>query len=95
MDMAQLSQFLAAPRAGHLEQVFHVFAYLKVHNNRSRLVFDDTLPEFNGKHFQKCDWEEFYPGAHEVTPPGVPELHGKITMMSCFVVADHAGCCVM
>jgi hypothetical protein len=29
VDVAMLSRFLAAPRRGHLEQVFHIFTYLK------------------------------------------------------------------
>ena len=36
-----LASFLAAPRAGHLDAVFHIFAYLKKHS-KSTLVFDDT-----------------------------------------------------
>jgi len=91
IDVAMLSRFLAAPREGHLEQVFHIFAYLKKHG-RSAIVFDDTLPEIDENRFQKCDWEEFYPGAREVTPPNAPELQGNTMKMSCFVDADHAGC---
>lgn len=91
IDVAMLSRFLAAPREGHLEQVFHIFAYLKKHG-RSAIVFDDTLPEIDENRFQKCDWEEFYPGAREVTPPNAPELRGNTMKMSCFVDADHAGC---
>jgi hypothetical protein len=29
VDVSLLSRFLAAPRVGHLDQVFHIFAYLK------------------------------------------------------------------
>jgi hypothetical protein len=39
VGVALLSQFLAALREGHLEEVFHVFAHLKAHD-RSSLVFD-------------------------------------------------------
>jgi len=91
VDVAMLSRFLAAPRQGHLEQVFHVFAYLKSHD-RSAMVFDDTVPTVDEEAFQKCDWEEYYPGAREVTPPNAPEQRGKMVSMSCFVDADHAGC---
>ena len=86
-----MSRFLAAPREGHLEQVFHIFAFLKQHG-RSNLVFDDSRPTFDESRFLKCDWEEFYPGAREVTPPNAPELRGKSVVMTCFVDADHAGC---
>jgi hypothetical protein len=43
-DVSKLSHYLAAPRAGHLEQVFHIFAYIKEHP-RSKLVFDDSHPD--------------------------------------------------
>ena len=91
VDVTLLSSFLAAPRRGHLEQAFHVFGYLKRYD-RSRMVFDDSEPDFSKKHFEKCDWAEYYPGAAEVIPPDAPEPRGKTVTMSCFVDADHAGC---
>lgn len=42
VNMAMLLQFLAALRQGHLEQVFHIFAYLKAHNHLA-MVFDKIL----------------------------------------------------
>jgi hypothetical protein len=91
VDVAMLSQFLAAPRRGHLDQVFHIFAYLKRYN-RSSMVFDETKPLFDESRFQKCDWSEYYPGACEAVPPDAPEVRGQSVSMSCFVDADHAGC---
>jgi hypothetical protein len=86
-----LSRYLVSARRGHLEQVFHIFAYLKAHE-RSTLVFDDTDPSFDGDRFNKCDWSEFYPDAAEAIPTDMPEPRGKSVSMSCFVDADHAGC---
>ena len=91
MDAAMLSRFLAAPRRGHLDQAFHIFAYLKSYN-RSSMVFDETEPVFDESRFQKCDWSEYYPGACEAVPPDAPEVRGQPVSMSCFVDADHAGC---
>ena len=91
VDVAMMSRFLAAPRRGHLEQVFHIFAYLKAHD-KSTMVFDDAPPTFAAMRFMKCDWSEFYPGAAEVIPPNVPEVRGKAVSMTCYVDADHAGC---
>ena len=54
VNVAMLSRYLAAPREGHLEQVFHIFGYLKSHG-RSALVFDDTKPFFAEDRFKKCD----------------------------------------
>lgn len=89
--ISMLSRYLVQAREGHLEQCFHVFAYLKSHD-RSTMVFDDTEPDFDGSAFRKCDWSEFYPDAKEAIPTDVPEARGKSVVMSCFVDADHAGC---
>ena len=91
VEVGLLSRFQAAPREGHLEQLFHVFAYLKKYN-RSSMVFDWTYPELDESVFQECDWTEFYPEAKEAIPPNMPELRGKHVVMTAFVDADHAGC---
>ena len=89
--VSMLSRYLASPRVGHLEEAFHIFAYLKAHN-RSALVFDPTTLVFDEERFPKCDWKEYYPDAAEPVPPKAPELLGKAMTMTCFVDADHAGC---
>jgi hypothetical protein len=91
VNVAMLSRYLAAPREGHLEQVFHTFGYLKSHG-RSALVFHDTEPFFHEDCFKKCDLAEYYPNAGEEKPPQAPELRGRSANTSCFVDADHAGC---
>jgi hypothetical protein len=91
VHVSALSRYLAAPREGHLQQVFHIFGYLKAHN-KSTLVFDDTEPLFEPTRFRECDWGEFYPGACEGIPPNAPEGRGKVVTTTCFVDADHAGC---
>ena len=45
MPVSMLSHYLVSAREGHLEQVFHIFAYLKAHEN-STMVLDDTEPDF-------------------------------------------------
>lgn len=91
VDVAMMSRFLAAPRKGHLEQVLHIFAYLKRYD-KSSMVFDDTMPVYDESRFSKCDWSENYPGAKEVIPPNAPAPRGKEVSTTCFVDADHAGC---
>ena len=91
MPVSLMSRYLVSARQGHLEQVFHIFAYLK-HHPRSTMVFDDTIPTFRGERFVKCDWSEFYPDAEEAIPGNIPTPRGKDVVMSCFVDADHAGC---
>ena len=91
VEVGLLARFQAAPRAGHLAQAFHVFAYLK-HHKKSSLVFDWTEPELDLSQFAICDWKEFYPGAAESIPTNMPEPRGRSVTMTCFVDADHAGC---
>ena len=88
---SMLARYLMMPHEGHLEQAFHVFAYLKVHDH-SMLVFDQPEPMFEDSRFRKADWSEFYPGAEESIPPNAPKPQGKPVVTSCFVDADHAGC---
>jgi hypothetical protein len=67
VPVSMLSRYLAQAREGHLDQVFHIFAYLKSHD-RSTLVFDDTRPFIDDRWFVRRDWSEFYPDAAEVDP---------------------------
>ena len=89
--VSMLSRYVVSPRDGHLQQVFHLFAYLK-HHKRSKMVFDDTEPIFDENSFHVCDWSEFYPEAEEAIPHNVPETRGHGVVTSAFVDADHAGC---
>jgi hypothetical protein len=91
VPVSMLSRYVVSPREGHLQQVFHVFAYLK-HHKRSRMVFDDSEPVFDESSFKVCDWSEFYPEAAEAIPHNAPVERGNVVITSCFVDADHAGC---
>jgi hypothetical protein len=89
--VSMLSRYVVSPREGHLQQVFHIFAYMK-HHKRSRMVFDDTEPVFDESSFKVCDWSDFYPDAEEAIPHDAPMVRGNGVVTSCFVDADHAGC---
>jgi hypothetical protein len=43
VTVSMLSRFVVSPRGGHLQQLFHIFAYLK-HHTQSKMVFDDSEP---------------------------------------------------
>jgi hypothetical protein len=86
-----MSRYLVSAREGHLEQLFHIFAYLKQYGN-STLVFDDTEPQYDARRFQIADWTEYYGEEKELSPPDAPEPRGKHVTTTCFVDADHAGC---
>jgi hypothetical protein len=89
--VSMLSRYVVSPREGHLQQLFHIFAYLK-HHTRSRMVFDDSEPVYNENSFKICDWAEYYPDADEAIPNNVPMERGNGVVTSCFVDSNHAGC---
>ena len=91
MPVSMLSRYLVSAREGHLDQVFHVFAYLKTHET-STMVFDDIEPDFDDCRFKDCDLSEYYPDTVEAIPRDMPKLQGKAVMCSYFVDADHTGC---
>jgi hypothetical protein len=92
LEVSLLSSHTAMPRQGHLEVVYHIFAYLKQHLN-STLVFDERMPVIiHEENFLQVDWSDFYGNSlREELPPKMPEPRGKALRNSCFVDADHAG----
>ena len=90
LEVALLSQHLALPRQGHLEQVLHIFGYLKSHK-KLRLMFDPSQPRISSNRFKEYDWEEFYKGVEEAIPPNMPEERGLPVSVSVFVDSDLAG----
>jgi hypothetical protein len=90
LPVALSAQHLAQPRVSHLDQVFHIFAYLKAHS-RSRIVLDPEKPLVDESQFVAADWSSFYPDANETIPLNAPEPRGNSVLISHFVDADHAG----
>ena len=92
VEVSQLSQHQALPRRGHLEALYHIFAYLKKHENGARIVFDPLTPNIDERVFNPdADWRDFYGDVAEELPPNMPEPKGKRVVISCFVDANHAG----
>jgi hypothetical protein len=90
METSMMSTHLALPREGHLQQVYHMFGYLKAKPKKT-LAFDPSHPDIDETRFQKCDWHDFYRGAKELIPGDAPEPRGNVVSTHCFVDADHAG----
>jgi hypothetical protein len=90
LETSLMSAHLALPRIGHLEQVMHMFGYLKEHPKR-KLAFDAAHPEIDERRFHKYDWFDFYRGAKESIPGDMPEARGNVASTHCFVDANHAG----
>jgi hypothetical protein len=90
LEISLLSSHLALPREGHLEQVYHIFAYLK-HGSRRRIYLDPSYPSISESRFQSYDWTDFYKYAEEPMPSNMPTARGRVMSTHCFVDSDHAG----
>lgn len=89
LEVSLLSTHLALPRVGHLQQVYHIFGYLK-ESPRRRLFFDPSHPNISESRFRKFDWVDFYQDAKEDIPLDMPEPLGNEVSIHCFVDASHA-----
>jgi hypothetical protein len=58
-DVSMLSSYMMQPQRGHLDQVFHIFGYLK-RNRRASIVFDESSVNWDKSQFEKHDWGDFY-----------------------------------
>jgi hypothetical protein len=89
-EVSVLASHMAMPREGHLDAVFHVYAYLKRKHN-ARIVFDPSYPNIDKKAFKIQDWTSFYGNVNEAIPPDMPEPLGKDVDLRLYVDSDHAG----
>jgi hypothetical protein len=91
VETAIMSQYSASPREGHIEAVYHIFAYLAVHPY-GKIVFDATTPMLDEDSFQHdVDWKPFYGDVKEEEPNDMPIPLGLPVNIACFVDANHAG----
>ena len=71
LEVSLMSSHLSLPGEGHLDELFHIFAYLKC-KHRARVVFDPTYPSINNDAFSRHDWEKHYGEVKEVIPKNAP-----------------------
>lgn len=91
VEALMLASCMALLREGNLQQLYHVFAYLKNKHN-ARLVFDPSYPDINFDEYElNHDWTKFYGSVKEDIPENAPESLGKEFIMRAYVDADHAG----
>lgn len=94
IDVAIMSQYLAAPRTGHLEAVYDITKYLDIRPDR-RLMMSATKAEnpaeIEGLFNTDASWKEFYGEVHEEDPAGMPEPLGNPVKIRTYLDADHAG----
>ena len=97
-EVSVLSQYLAQPRVGHLQEALNIFYYLK-HHSRSWVVLDPTTfeVEWTPKENEPSPEDRalamgsIYPDAVDELPHNMPKPRGNPISISIFVDADHAG----
>ena len=89
-EVSVLASHMALPREGHLDALFHVYAFLKQHHN-GLLVFDPHYPEVDESNFPEHDWKDFYGDVKEAIPPNAPPPRGKAVDLRLYVDSNHAG----
>ena len=95
LEVSLMSQYQANPRVGHLDALYHMFAYLNNYKGQKglgRLRYDPTMPPVDYSYFeQNRDWTDFYGHVEEELPPRMPEPLGNPVTIFAFVDANHAG----
>ena len=59
LETSMMLTHLALPRHRHLEQLYHMFGYLKA-NPKRKLYFDPQHPQIDERSFQSYDWYDFF-----------------------------------
>ena len=81
---------MVLPCEGHLDAIFHIFAYLKNKHN-SWMIFDPTYVTIDMTAFQEYDWKSFYGNIKEPIPLDMLEPWGKDVDLHLYIDSDHAG----
>lgn len=90
-EVSMLSSHLALPRVGHLQQLFHIFAYLKKSHN-TEMVFDPSEMDIGLEGFVEHDWSASeFGNVTEELPRNAPDPRGMGFTITAFVDSDHAG----
>ena len=91
LEVSLLSSHLALPRVGHLEEVYHIFAYLK-RNHNTEMVFDPSDTVIDETKFPRGDWSSTEFGdLEEELPLNMPKPRGLGFTMSAYVDAAPHG----
>ena len=91
METSSMASMMASPHEDHLNQLYHMFAYLRIKNNRS-LVFNPSEPDIDESQFTCEYWSDSaYGEFSEDITPNIPKPRGIGFTMQTFVYSDHAG----
>jgi hypothetical protein len=77
LEVSLLSQYQASPREGHLEQLLHIFAFLKKHPKLT-LYLSPEVPRIDyGSPHEERGLRRDLPGCRRIAP--TPNAHAKGT----------------
>ena len=90
LEVSLLSQYQANPREGHLEQLLHIFAFLRKHP-KITLYMSPESPriEYGDFRTNKEDFAEIDRDAEELMPHRMPAPRGQTVATTAFVDASH------
>ena len=90
-EVSMLSSYQASPRQGHMDQILHIFAFLK-RKPKLTLYFDPTLPRLDTSIFRNNadEFKDQYRDAVDEEPPRMPQARGRSVKITSFVDASHA-----
>jgi hypothetical protein len=90
-ESSLMASCMALPREGHLNQLYHMFAYLKIMHN-TEMVFDPSEPDIDETAFEKQDWTHTaYKQNKEELHANTKEPRGFGFKIRAYIDADHAG----
>ncbi len=89
IDVSLISSHLAQPHIGYMEQVLHIFRYLK-HQDHSTNVVDPNYMTWVHSHFTR--WlGRIVKNTNEAIPPNLSPTIGNYAEINTFVDSDHTG----
>ena len=80
LEIALLSRYIAQPRHGSLDQLFHTFSFIKPHAKRKLVLY--TFKNDFDVEFTAYDWDEFYCDIQEDFTENAPEERLDLVTMT-------------
>ena len=89
-EVSLLYLYQASPRIGHMEQLIHIFAFIKA-KAKLTLYFNPKIPPVDLSIFKmNADkFKEYYRDAEDSQPPKMPTPKGRNVKITAFVDASH------
>jgi hypothetical protein len=90
LEVSLLSQYRAIPQESHMDQLLHIFAFLKVHPKLT-ICLSPELPSVDCKDYQtnKEDFAEIYRDVEQLLPHRMPLPRGRSVVVTAYIDASH------